>query len=542
MINTSTDKSALRTETNHVSCVRYGFPEDSDRARQEPRLRSIYEGTPTEALTASPVYLLTPEEYAQQQEMENPWRVRGGNCIADSLQNDCEGRDGVLYPVYIESDKCREKGIQPLLEWFRCFLRDWLDIAPEDCCYYFSGNRSVHVHVPRVLSNEKDLVQLRELAKTYCEETDGDLDCGIYSRKRQFRLPGVIHQKTGLPKIRIESDWDDAEIHEALTDSDHIKPDTFADVLEQTFGAWSHPDDPERSRRCASRGSLLANIGGKEAVLSFDQEPKKAIATRLIEQKALPAAEEELRRWESYNRKEFSPYAHAGSGNGRSVAVFRVIAGPFARESIRSGATLVPAYFYGAHGCRGREFTMFDSYAPLQLSKPDYEKWAFEIGDTGVIIGGRNRNSRLIEVDTATALLTGHLLHPEEGSRQEALAFLEKEGYDTGSAGQPCSGGSKKTKHRDELISVLPVDDPSVSESARLQYRAEQEGIQMLGHDEKRQVAFRLLTKYNWEPVWRWFQSQFGDDFKPEVTWTQLKSVVEAFPDQRTHVKVPTRP
>jgi hypothetical protein len=101
---------------------------------------------------------------------------------------------------------------------------------------------------------------------------------------------------------------------------------------------------------------------------------------------------------------------------------------------------------------------------------------------------------------------------------------------------------SKKSRQRDEFIQVLPVDDPSVSESAPLQYQAEREGIQTLDHGEKRQVAFRLLTKYNWDPVWRWYQSQFGDDFKPQVTWTQLKSVVEAFPDQRNHVEVPMKP
>jgi hypothetical protein len=463
--------------------------------------------------------------------MESGWAIPDESCIAQSLQNACEVRDEVLYPVYIESDTYHIDGPQTLVGWFRRLLQEELNVAPESCTYYFSGRRSIHVHVPKVVVGEADLRQLKTLITGFCEKTNADIDLAIYSRKRQFRLPGVVHQKTTLPKVEIDPEWNHEQIINAATGLSAPRPKTFADVLESTFGRWSGISGPNVARR-----------RDNESVLTFEKHRNQKIATPLIEQVAIPTSEPELRLWDAYNRKEFSPYAHAGEDNGRSVAVVRILGGAFTRKEIRSGATLIPAYFYGAHGCIGREFTMFDCSAPLQLSKTDYRKWDFDTGDTLVVIGGRNRSSRLIKVDVGTALLAGHMLHPEEGSRQEALAFLEREGHDTGSSGSSTTGNPRPTRRRGDFEQVLPVDDPTVSESARLQWEAEQRGINTLTHDEILSVAFRLLTKYNWDPVWKWYRNQFGDDFNPEMTWQQLKSVVESYPDQRTHVEIPGRP
>jgi len=542
MSNATTDKSTSRTTTDHIPCVRYGFSDDSDKARQAPRLKSIYESIPDDAKTASPIYLLTPDEYRRQCEIKNGWAIPGESCIANALQNDCEARDGVLYPVYMESDTFPKNDAGTLLEWFSEFLQGELELSPESCTYYFSGNRSIHVHVPRLISGEQDLTRFKKRAKAYCEENDADLDLGIYSRKRQFRLPGVVHQKTRLPKVQIEPEWDHDQIIAAATGPQRPMPDTFADVLEATFGPGPGLGESGVARRRRDESDLLERISGDESILSFASETPSSIATPLVEQRDPPKSESERRLWGPYNHKEFSPYAHAGTGNGRSMAAIRVLGGAFARKGVRSETTLVPAYFYGAHGCRGKEFTMYDTYAPLQVSEPDYAKWEFDQGDTVVVIGGKSGRSRLLEVDTTTAVVMGRLLHPEEGCRRDALTYLENRGFNTGSSGRASTEESKAARRRADFEQVLPVDDPSVSPAARLQWRAEQEGIQTLGHGEKQQVGFRLLTKYDWDPVWKWFQDQFGDDFKPGVTWRQLKSVVEAYSDQRTHVEVPPQP
>ena len=74
--------------TGHVPCVRIGFPTDSERPRQAPKLQSIYDPIPTGAETASPIYLLTTDEYERQSELENGWAIRGESSIANALQND----------------------------------------------------------------------------------------------------------------------------------------------------------------------------------------------------------------------------------------------------------------------------------------------------------------------------------------------------------------------------------------------------------------------------------------------------------------------
>jgi len=43
-------------------------------------------------------------------------------------------------------------------------------------------------------------------------------------------------------------------------------------------------------------------------------------------------------------------------------------------------------------------------------------------------------------------------------------------------------------------------------------------------------------------PAWEWFQSQFGDDFKPELTREQFQSAIESFPEDYDHIEVPVNP
>jgi hypothetical protein len=209
-------------------------------------------------------------------------------------------------------------------------------------------------------------------------------------------------------------------------------------------------------------------------------------------------------------------------------------------------------YFHGARGCAGEEFIKDHKHAPLQLSKPDYEKWekqGFRPGDHVVIIGGKSRSSVIFSVESWQATVVGHSLTGEGGARQAALDYLEGEGYDTGKAGRSKKGSEiNQTETQEDTTPnqssgysfKTPVQNP-ITPAARLQQRAEQNGIETLSHPERRRVAFRLL-KWGWEPAWEWFNQQFGNNFDPSITWVQFRSVTTSFPEEYAHVEVPAKP
>jgi len=509
-----------RLTTDYVPCLRYGFPEDSDNPRQDPRLRPITEPIPKEAETVSPVYLLTKDQFRRQAALENPYQVRGANNIAKSLQDECEDEDRVIYPLHVESDKYIERGPEPLLEWFRTFAIEFLEIDPQDCTYYHSGSRSIHLHAPYFLIGEKDRLQNKEEIQKFSNEIGAEFDFGLYDQKRQFRLPGVVHQKTGYRKVQIGPYWNESQIIEGLTKTATTTPRTYPDVLATVY---DHPPTPECStplEPLLSTDEIFALFGGPERAISFfDPETNSKIP--LVEQQIEPTTEEEIGRWRAYNDKEFSPYAKTGNGN-RSVAVIKPVGGMFGRKNVRNGSTLIPAFFYGAKGGDG-DFVKYRVHAPLQLSNIDRKKWDPEF-NLVVVIGGRNRQSRIIEVDKMTASITGLLLHPEEGSRNEALAYLKKQGYDVGSSGGTSTQTTNTARTRGDYEQVLPATDPRTN-AGELQRRAEQNGIETLTHDERIRVACRLFSKYHWDPVWLWFKKQYGGEFKPDVAFTQLRSI-----------------
>ena len=266
------------------------------------------------------------------------------------------------------------------------------------CTLYCSGNRSIHVHVPRFVAGEDQREHLKERAETFCEETGAELDCGLYYAKRMFRLPGVEHAKTGLRKVEIQSEWDHTRIIRESEEANAVIPESYEAVLRHVFA--SQPsltvDTPQTTLNPPH--DLFHVLDSDKTVLEFKSD-ERDIETPLIEQKQYPDDPAEATTWLQYNAKEFSPYALA-SGNGRSVAVLEVKGGAFARDDVRNGAPLIPAYFYGARGCAGEEFTKTDEHAPLQLSARDFEKWDYEAGDDVVIIGGRSRNSRIFRVES----------------------------------------------------------------------------------------------------------------------------------------------
>jgi hypothetical protein len=505
-----------------------------------PQLRTIYEPIPDGANTASPIYNIPREQYERQRDMENPYRVDGGYSMkATEVQDTCEEDDHVLYPIHIESDAYHDVGPETLISWFQEFVNDYLEVPFNTCTLYFSGNRSIHVHVPRFVSGEADRERLKELAESFCEEAGADLDLGLYSRKRLFRLPGVEHAKSGIPKAEIESTWDSTRIFREANGANVSTPTTYADVLWKVFGQERltvGTGGPEANRP----ENLFQVLDPEKTLMEFARDEPGEIEAPLIEQVAYPEHPSDVPEWSMYNTQEFSPYALA-SGNPRSVAAVRVKGGPFARKDKRSGATMVPAYFYGAVGCDGG-FTKQDVHAPLQLSKKDYRKWDYHVGEKIVIIGGKSGSSRIFSVSSWEATVIGHALMSDEGGRNSALNYLSEQGYDVGSAGSDSQGTSTSTvgTSSGEPRTIWPARKDPQSTAETLQQRAEQDGIDTLSHDDRIRVACRHL-QHGWQATWEWFEEQFGPSFKPDVTWQFLKGIVEEF-EEYNHVDVPPKP
>jgi len=543
----STDKSTTSTPTTTVPewdelpCVQYGFPKDKGPARA-PKLQTIFEPTPENATTASPVYILTRDQYDRQQRLDSGYEVKGEyKLIATELQNECEAdnRDNrVLYPVHIESDVYHEEGPAILIEWFHEFVEDYLGVPFHTCTLYFSGRRSIHVHVPRFISGEDQYGRFKELAKTFCTESGAKLDCGIYQKKPLFRLPGVEHSKTGLRKVEIESDWEHTRIIREATTSATSVPETYEAVLRQVFLQPPLMEDTAQPTTYTPL-ALFRVLDSDKTVLVFEPD-KPDIETPLVEQDEYPDDPADSVNWLQYNAKEFSPYALAG-GNGRSVAVVKIKGGAFARRNVRNGTALVPAYFYGAQGCAGEEFTKTKEHAPLQLSARDFKKWNHREGDNVVIIGGQSRNSRIFSVESWQATDAGYALTGDDASRRAALNYLKSEGYDVGESGNGGNATMRETTETQQNENRNPsVQDP-VTSAGKLQQQAEQDGINTLSHNERWQVACRLLN-WGWEPAWEWFKEQFGDHFDPSITRQQFRSIIASFPDDYVHVDVPAKP
>jgi len=544
MSKTSSNNAANSTPTTvipdaweNIPCVQYGFP-DHKGPKHAPKLRTIFECVPEDAETASPVYHLSREQYERQDDFESGYEVKGYTSIATELQDECEAdnrENRVLYPIHIESDAYHKESLATLIGWFHDFVEDYLDVPFNTCTLYFSGRRSIHVHVPRFVSGEDQRERLRQLAKSFCTEKDADLDCGLYDPKRMFRLPSVEHAETGLRKVEIQPKWDKTRIFREANEASPDLPESYEAVLRRVFATQPSLTIESPQPPLNPPHDLFRVLDSSKTVLEFELDDQD-IETPLIEQEQCPEEAAAVPEWAQYNAKEFSPYALAG-GNGRSVAVVKVKAGAFARRGVRNGAVLVPVYFYGARGCAGEEFTKEDEHAPLQLSARDFEKWDYKAGDDVVIIGGQSRNSRIFCVGSWQATVAGHALTGDGANRQSALDYLESEGYDVGKAGTSGKTAPSKTVESGRGAShVSPMRAPS-TEAAALQQQAEQDGIETLSHKERSRVACRVL-KWGWEPAWEWFKSQFGANFNPDITRQQFRSVIEAYPEDYGHIEV----
>lgn len=530
----STPAASIPDAWETIPCVQYGFPDDEGPIRA-PKLQTIFDPVPEDAATASPVYLLSRKQYDRQDRFKSGYEVTGVRSIATELQNKAEAEDKVLYPVHVESDAYRKQEVTTLIEWFREFTEDYLGVPFHTCTLYFSGRRSIHVHIPRFVSGESQREHLRGVAETFCEETGAKLDCGLYYAKRMFRLPGVKHAETGLQKVTIEPEWGKTRIIRESNTDDATAPNSYEEVLRRVFAIHQHLTADSSQATLGPPYNLFQILDSDATVLEFDPD-KREVEVPLIEQEQYPEEPAEAIRWLQYNAKEFSPYALA-SGNSRSVAAFQPKGGAFVRDDVRDGAPLIPARFYGAQGCAGEEFTKEDEHAPLQLSTRDFQKWEYEIDDHVVIIGGRSRSSRIFQVEKWQAIVVGYALTGEDASRQAALDYLQGQGYDVGEASDSGDATSSDPAGQGHDGHVPSVQTPH-TEAAALQRQAEEDGIETLTHTERWRVACRVLGR-GWEPAWQWFSEQFGADFKPGITREQFRSVIRSYPDDYDHVEVP---
>ncbi|MDS0221409.1 hypothetical protein NDI54_08615 [Haloarcula sp. S1AR25-5A] len=525
----STLTKTIPDEWEHIPCIQYGFPDDKGPTRA-PKLRTIFESIPNDAETASPVYLLSREQYERQSDFESGYEVKGYTSIATELQDECEADDRVFYPVHIESDVYHEEGPATLIEWFCEFVEDYLGVPFHTCTLYFSGNRSIHVHVPRFVSGEDQRERLKELAEMFCTDNGAELDCGLYYAKRLFRLPSVEHANTGLRKVEIKPDWGRDRIFRETNEATPVIPESYEAVLRNVFTT-------HRSLTVDSQTTLdppydlFRVLNSEKTVLEFKSD-ERDIGTPLIEQEQYPNNPADTIKWLQYNAKEFSPYALA-KGDSRSVAVLEVKGSPFSRKEVTGGSygrpvyVLIPAFFYGARGCAGEEFIKDHEHAPLQLSKTDYTKWTYQPGDHVVIIGGKSGSSIIFQASSQQASDLGLILTGEDGCRQDALHYLENEGYNTGKSGSSVKAPTLKRKRKFRRSETSQWKQNT--ESAKLQHQAEHDGIETLSHIELSNVANRLLTIGGWSLAWGWCETQFGDQFDLEVTWKHLKGIVEYY-------------
>ena len=519
-VNSSISKVLNEQFPDHEPFVRYASVDESGTPKQEPILRSIYASIPEEATFTSGIYLLTKSQLNRLNKYsDNPYANPSSKNIATTIQGECENRETVLYPIHAESDEGdNEVPFPTMITWLEEFVQDVLEIDPATCKLYFSGNRSIHIHVPLFMAHDY-LTDFKNHASQYCEETEAVLDTTIYKSKQQFRLPGADYfDIQPFQKVEVESHWTHEEVISASA-SAVKKPRTYVEILKSIF-----PQQILTGSKIPALSTVFGNAETSETT-PVDSDWGKRLYDENYRKARLA--------------KEFYPHRTGDDFNGRSTASLRVEAESFEKYAGGRTRTFVPCYFYGAHSCSGRNFTKFQEYAPLQLTKADVKKWDYEEGQTLVIIGGGNYESIILEVDEATAKEVGDLLDSDNGSRAEAQQYLETQGYDIGEAGpsQPL------VSQNDQSPIERQSGNETESRASKLQKRAEQGSIEhSLTHHERRDVANRLLTIGGWDSAWQWFKQQYGTDFSPQRTWTAFTSILNTHSDDFADINAPPKP
>lgn len=469
--------------------TRYATYGDSGRPAQLGRLHPINVKPPDEARFFGPIYKLTPEQEKRNARVGgNGWHARGVSCIAKELQDECEAAGEVLYPLYAETDKDGASSTSwQALEQFVTSI----GVDPSESTCLFSGNRSPHVHIPRLVRGEDDREEVKRIAESvnaaYGREV---LDTGIYSRKRAFRIPYVPHAKTGTPKFPIPWGSEHAEIARLYTEIDPNtthEPMSMGKVLRDVMGTdWSSQVWTPR---------LVADGAIPDSDQRIIEKPKSAVV-----------GTDEFGVWQMYNRRPYSPYAGANGGN-RSLALFR----PW-RTTLDRGKYL-PAEVL-AIGANGHTRTDEWETRPIELAPDDRSKVSFDVSKTYVLIGGKSKSSIIFEVSEPdiTPVMDDILLR----GRQAAFDTLASRGYDVGSAGPKagCEPGE---------ADVRESSPGNWERRQRAVERGEEHPLDW-NHDDLWRFGVSLVVRMGCERSLEWCREHFGGRFDEEKCKEHLGS------------------
>lgn len=84
-------------------------------------------------------------------------------------------------------------------------LDRYLGIGRDEATVYFSGNKGFHVHVSAEKYMGLDSVARAEICSLLTEKAGATIDAQVTCDiRRIFRMPGTLHGKSGLPKVRVD--------------------------------------------------------------------------------------------------------------------------------------------------------------------------------------------------------------------------------------------------------------------------------------------------------------------------------------------------
>ncbi|GAA0646482.1 hypothetical protein [Salarchaeum japonicum] len=469
--------------------IRYGRYTDGEF--HQTALQHLSEPIPESATTASTgIYFLTRKE--QQ-------RVKFG-VSAKTIQESCEQDGRVAYTIVAESDALEKKiPAQTIVSWLMTFAQEVLAIEQDEYQLLYSGGRSIHLHTDYYVA-QRCLEDLKADVIEFNQTENAELDVSLYKPKSQFRLVGARHRDTDLSKVSIQSDAKRADLTSA--------------------GNQSHPLAlPHTIPHKRKKNSLVAGNADR-SVLPNEYEtrlhPAYIKQNYSVETVAVPEFDE------SYTNRYFSPYALTEDGE-RSVCILEPTGGPYTK--LESQEIYVPSYVYAARGADG-EYEMFRRKAPVLLSKPDFDKWNYQLGDRVVIIGGQSRNSRIFTVDKFDAEAAAGTLALDGDNREDALRWLEIQEYDIGASGMH---GERKFKATSQDEKIRQIQ----SELER--------GEREPRYPEVLSVSCSLLQNGGWQRAWDWNKSVWDDKFDPEETHRLLSDVIQRYPEDYGHIEIPPR-
>jgi hypothetical protein len=567
----------------YLPCVRYAEGDNFQKFRLAP----VYESIPIDARKASPIYLLSNSELRKQRNKDNVHAIPGSSNLINQLQDRCREEGRVILPIYVESDE-GDNG-RTFYEMRRT-LKDFaqkLGVNPGDCRFFYSGGRSIHCHVPLVATSPDELEQMKNIAKEFNRESEGEIDPTIYHIKSQFRMVGVEHHRTGQLKIQVPTHSSESQLNRTVakaidSSTTNHRPDTFADLLSESVYALGDGLGSVLSKRSGvggtSGGSGVGSASGKEGgqegterqishvagdssidTLPSESEMESETVVESTEIPHLkkggnsggddrvaqsedgerPSDEAQAEIWDRRNNDPYSPYSY--TDDRRSVSLFTMKGEVFFEEdSEGEEIAYVPSRIHAAvNGPLEDGIAKFETWEnqkdrPVRLSKKDHEKWGFDQGDTILVIGGQSRSSRMIEIPSAIERdsIRGFLLpdskYCDQGvdGRKQLLEHYE------GLVGS--SGKNGPYRFDSDADADSEDTDPSPSRAQELQERAEEGDVEDdLSHQDRLHVANRLLANRGKEGAIEWFREQYGTDFDKSLAEKFLNSILAKYPDLR---------